>query len=470
MKKLVIIVSFLVFPLLFASSVKADTQTASLANSYCNFLTSTGQNTGNITLTNSCVVYENVDGVSAGNLTIPANVTVTLHKQLVFAPGYQINIQSSGTDQNLQTGIIYINTGGSIVQGRLCVKDANNNHYADTIAVTTDPYGVALTTPITQIDQQVANPVTNLCSTGYNYRESMNSLTMVDTSTSTNDATKVATSDRELLRLGFTVAGVKDALAVGNPVKIVGDNLLVCAGTVCPTVTFASDSGNIYATNRVGIGTTSPLYNLDIGDGSSRTVFRVNGSNSGTSGGSLFIMALGNTSSLYMGNYSSIYGGAYNNTFVIHNGLGTPIALMNGNVGVGTTTPTYALQVAGTVYASGSSRDYKEKIKPLEVDSSKIYNLKPVSYDYKKDYQNLGYNLAGGRQFGLIAEDVYPIIPELVISLGNKKTANIDYSKLSVLLLDQMQKQKKEIDSLQQQVNNLQSEVDLIKKSLKISR
>ena len=135
----------------------------------------------------------------------------------------------------------------------------------------------------------------------------------------------------------------------------------------------------------------------------------------------------------------------------------------SGNVGIGTTAPNYKLEVAGVVYASGSSRDYKQDIKNLEVDSSKIYDLQPVSYDYKKEYKDLGYTLAGGRQFGLIAEDTFKVIPELVISKNDKKTANIDYEKLSVLLLSEMKKLKNTVDQQQKQINQLQTIIGITK-------
>jgi len=86
-----------------------------------------------------------------------------------------------------------------------------------------------------------------------------------------------------------------------------------------------------------------------------------------------------------------------------------------------------------------------------------------VSYDYKKEYKNLGYTLAGGRQFGLIAEDTYKVIPELVISKNDKKTANIDYEKLSVLLLSEMKKLKNTVDQQQKQINQLQTIIGITK-------
>lgn len=142
-----------------------------------------------------------------------------------------------------------------------------------------------------------------------------------------------------------------------------------------------------------------------------------------------------------------------------------------GNVGIGITNPTYKLQVTGSLYVSGSSRDYKENIVPLTLDPSKIYQLNPVSYDYKPAYKNLGFNLAGGHQIGLIAEEVAKVYPELAITLDRdgvqNKVSNVDYEKLSVLLLAEMKNQKKEIDSLQQQVDTLKQQVQQIESKLK---
>lgn len=136
-----------------------------------------------------------------------------------------------------------------------------------------------------------------------------------------------------------------------------------------------------------------------------------------------------------------------------------------GNVGIGT-TPSYKLQVAGSLYASGSSRRFKQNITALEVDSEKIYGLRPVSYDYKSAYKSYGKQLGAGRQIGLIAEEVYNVLPELTIRLDDV-VSNVDYEKLSILLLSETQKQKKEIDSLKSDLKALERKLILIESKLK---
>jgi hypothetical protein len=121
----------------------------------------------------------------------------------------------------------------------------------------------------------------------------------------------------------------------------------------------------------------------------------------------------------------------------------------SGDVGIGAASPSYKLEVAGTFYSAGSSVAYKENIEDLEVDSSLIHSLRPVSYDYKKKYKDFGYNVKDGKQIGLISEEVAEIIPELAI-MKDGKPMNVDYQKLAVVLLAEVQNLKRDIEELKE--------------------
>ena len=123
---------------------------------------------------------------------------------------------------------------------------------------------------------------------------------------------------------------------------------------------------------------------------------------------------------------------------------------VSGSVGIGDSSPSYKLEVAGSFYSSGSSVDFKKHVTDMAIDSSAIYDLNPVSYEYKKDYENFGYDLAGGKQVGLLSEDVAKTVPELAI-MKDGKAQNVDYQKLSVLLLAEMKKLNKRIETLEAQ-------------------
>jgi hypothetical protein len=122
-----------------------------------------------------------------------------------------------------------------------------------------------------------------------------------------------------------------------------------------------------------------------------------------------------------------------------------------GNIGMGTTSPSYRLHVNGTFYAAGSSIEYKESISQYDTDSCLFMCLKPKTYQYKDEWKHLGKDLKSGTQIGLIAEEVAEVMPELAVLVNeeeNKVVRNVDYEKLSIILLSEVQKLRKEVDNL----------------------
>jgi hypothetical protein len=122
-----------------------------------------------------------------------------------------------------------------------------------------------------------------------------------------------------------------------------------------------------------------------------------------------------------------------------------------GNVGINCTSPSYRLHVNGTFYAAGSSEEYKTSICQYDTNSCMFMKLKPVTYQYKDEYKHLGKELKSETQIGLIAEEVAETYPELAILVkenDNDVVRNVDYEKLSIVLLSEVQKLRKEVDDL----------------------
>lgn len=105
----------------------------------------------------------------------------------------------------------------------------------------------------------------------------------------------------------------------------------------------------IDANGNVGIGTTNPAWPLQVGNESGQQIVRIAGGSSGTAGGSAVYLGAGTDTSFAVGHYSAIMGGAYNDTFTLYAASGRNTVFSGGgNVGIGTSTPAYKLDVAGT--------------------------------------------------------------------------------------------------------------------------
>lgn len=192
----------------------------------------------------------------------------------------------------------------------------------------------------------------------------------------------------------------------------------------------------------IGIGTTSPTAKLHV-NGTSQFDDTLNFATRGKMswGGSPAKLIL--TSS-----------GSYNLALATDDFVDRmTIQASTGNVGINTSSPgTYKLNVNGTFYSAGSSLEYKTDITTLDTDTNKILELRPVTYQYKDEYKHLGKELKSGTQIGLIAEEVAEVFPELALLKqdedGETRVRNVDYEKLSILLLSEVQKLRKEVNEL----------------------
>ena len=122
-------------------------------------------------------------------------------------------------------------------------------------------------------------------------------------------------------------------------------------------------------------------------------------------------------------------------------------------------TATYVAGVSGTVVtgaavyvtASGrlgvlaSSERYKKDIASLPANIEKLEALRPVSFHLKTDPK-------GTLQYGLIAEEVNQVYPELVIRDEQGQIQGVRYDELAPLLLSEVQEQRRTIGGLQQQL------------------
>jgi hypothetical protein len=113
-----------------------------------------------------------------------------------------------------------------------------------------------------------------------------------------------------------------------------------------------------------------------------------------------------------------------------------------GNV-YGVTTQNAAIPVyidsTGQLGTASSSRRYKTDIKSMDKASESILALKPVSFRYKAHKDTTP-------QFGLIAEDVEKINPNLVIYDADGKPYTVRYEAVNAMLLNEFLKEHRKVD------------------------
>jgi hypothetical protein len=93
----------------------------------------------------------------------------------------------------------------------------------------------------------------------------------------------------------------------------------------------------------------------------------------------------------------------------------------------------------GTV---NSSRRFKDDIADMDAASSGLMKLRPVTFHYKADGNPSGRRL----QYGLIAEEVADVYPDLVAHSADGQAETVMYQYLPAMLLNEYQKQQRTID------------------------
>ena len=114
-----------------------------------------------------------------------------------------------------------------------------------------------------------------------------------------------------------------------------------------------------------------------------------------------------------------------------------------GNIRGVTTQNANALPVvidgAGQLGTTPSSQRFKHDIKPMNKTSEAILALNPVTFHYKSDN-------TGTPQFGLIAEEVAEINPDLVVRDENGEIYTVRYDAVNAMLLNEFLKEHRKVE------------------------
>ncbi|MBA3298190.1 MAG: tail fiber domain-containing protein [Acidobacteria bacterium] len=160
-----------------------------------------------------------------------------------------------------------------------------------------------------------------------------------------------------------------------------------------------------------------------------------------------------------------------------------PKTYISGNLGVGTETPADKLDVVGNIRIGtgttgcvtdrdgsviagtcASDARFKKNITPFAQTLGKLSQLQPVHFDWRaEDFPDRHFGAA--RSFGLIAQDVEAILPELVVTDAQGFRA-VKYSELPLHMLQAIKELKTENDAVKTQNATLRQQLDTQNASL----
>jgi len=113
----------------------------------------------------------------------------------------------------------------------------------------------------------------------------------------------------------------------------------------------------------------------------------------------------------------------------------------------------------GQLGVLASSERYKTRVVSMGASSEKLAQLRPVMYRLKTDRK-------GQTQYGLIAEEVAKVYPELVIHGDKGQIEGVRYEELTPMLLNELQQQQGRLVKQQGQIAEQQAELQDMRSQL----
>jgi hypothetical protein len=156
-------------------------------------------------------------------------------------------------------------------------------------------------------------------------------------------------------------------------------------------------------------------------------------------------------------------------------GSGTPVCCQTqtyiaGIDGANVVGSAVMVDANGQLGVVSSSRRYKTDVQPMGDVSARLYQLRPVTFHYKAADARGEHPL----QFGLVAEEVSEVLPELVVRNKDGQPESVAYHLLPAMLLSELQKQyRKELAQEQQlaaqarQLAEVNTQVDELRRQVR---
>src|SRR5438128_5659400 len=110
-----------------------------------------------------------------------------------------------------------------------------------------------------------------------------------------------------------------------------------------------------------------------------------------------------------------------------------------------------------------SSARFKDQIKPMDKASDAILALQPVTFRYKHELDPEGIP-----QFGLVAEQVEKVNPDLVARDEKGKVYTVRYEAVNAMLLNEFLKEHRKVEEQDRKVREQEATIAQMKKQIEV--
>ena len=225
---------------------------------------------------------------------------------------------------------------------------------------------------------------------------------------------------------------------------------------------------NTFGSNNTAVGNTVLLFNTF---GSNNTAVGEDALVSNTEGGSNTAvgedagsLATTGDHNIYLG--ANVFGVAGEANTMYLGRVGTQTTTFIAGVRGSTTGVADAIQVlidsSGQLGTVSSSRRYKEDIQDMGRASAGLLDLRPVTFRYTQ----ASTDGATPIQYGLIAEEVAAIYPDVVVYNDAGQPETVQYRKVNAMLLNEVQRQHRQIEAQQEQLEALLTRLAAVERRL----
>ena len=390
----------------------------------------TGSLAGNVTGTQGATVVSTVGGVTAANVAAGANLA------------------NAATNANTASTIVKRDASGNFAAGTMTgnVTGSAASFTGSLVGNVTGTQGATVVGTVGGVSAANVAAGANLANAATN----LNTASAIVKRDASGDFSAGTITAAENLSLPTTNGTGTAGVITQNGSRLIhsfgSGNFF--AGTSTGNFTMTGSGNAAFGFNALGFA-TSGSNNVAVGlraleinsSGTSNVALGPNTLRNVTSGGGNIAIGESAGSAVTTGNGNILIGqsgvaGESNTTRI-----GGSKTFINGIRGVTTTVPNaipVLIDGSGQLGTVSSSRRYKENIADMGDASSRIRALRPVAFRYKQPYADGAKPV----QYGLIAEEVAEVFPELAVFNEAGEPETVKYQDLTPLLLNEFLKER----------------------------